>query len=388
MASASAARVLVADDQADVLEALRLLLRQTDLSADFVNSPAAVLERLRMAPYELLLLDLNYARDTTSGAEGLELLADVRAHDPALPVVVMTGWGTIETAVEAMRRGARSFVQKPWDNHALVGLLTREIEDARAARLRDARHLRDERDARLIQRSLLPQALPSLAGCDIAAAWRPADGFGGDCYDALAFGDDVIGLSIADVAGKGLSAALLMSNFQAAVRAFAQPEVQPATVCGNVNRLLCGHMVSGRFVTCCYLRVDCRGRTLTYANAGHNPPLLLRNGGGVESLSTGGTVLGVFAGSAYAEATLTLEPGDRLLLYTDGITEALAADGQEFGTERLVASALREPRETAAVMTGRIMDDLLAFTGGPLQDDATVMCLVIGEGCVEGGTTR
>jgi sigma-B regulation protein RsbU (phosphoserine phosphatase) len=278
-----------------------------------------------------------------------------------------------------MRRGARSFVQKPWDNHALIGLLTREIDDARAARARDARHLRDEHDARQIQRSLLPQTLPSLTGCEVAAAWRPASGFGGDCYDALAFGDDLVGLSIADVAGKGLSAALLMSNFQAAVRAFARPDVPPSVLCGNVNRLLCGHMVSGRFITCCYLQVDGRARTVTYANAGHNPPLLLRADGGVETLSTGGTVLGVFAGSTYAETTIDLRTGDRLLLYTDGITEALNAGGHEFGTDRLMESALRDPGASAAAMTARIMSDLLDFTAGSLQDDATVMSLVVGD---------
>ena len=119
-----------------------------------------------------------------------------------LPVVVMTGWATIDTAVEAMRRGARSLVQKPWDNTTLLGILEREIEDARAARQLDARRQRDDDDARLIQRSLLPVTPPRVGPYQLAAAWRPASGYGGDCYDVIPF-KGALGLSIADVAGKG-----------------------------------------------------------------------------------------------------------------------------------------------------------------------------------------
>ena len=108
------ARLLVADDQADVLEALRWLLTGEGYEPDFVNSTDAVMERLRAHDFDLLLMDLNYTRDTTSGREGLELISRVRAHDASLPIVVMTGWGSIDTAVEAMRRGAKSFVHMPW----------------------------------------------------------------------------------------------------------------------------------------------------------------------------------------------------------------------------------------------------------------------------------
>ena len=137
--SQTATRILVADDQADVLEALRFLLLGTGLEGDFVTSPAAVMERLSSRQYEALLIDLNYAtrHDVRPGGARSADTRSVEA-DPMLPVVVMTGWATIDTAVEAMRRGARSLVQKPWDNTALLGILEREIEDARAARQLDA----------------------------------------------------------------------------------------------------------------------------------------------------------------------------------------------------------------------------------------------------------
>src|SRR5690242_19448422 len=152
----TAARVLVAYDQPDVLEALRWLLSGEGYEPEFVNTTDGVLERLREGPFDLLLMDLNYSRDTTSGREGLELIPQVRAVDPTMPIVVMTGWGSVDTAVEAMRRGAKSFVQKPWEDETLLEILQREIDDARASKRRDAKQQREFEEARLIQRGLLP----------------------------------------------------------------------------------------------------------------------------------------------------------------------------------------------------------------------------------------
>jgi DNA-binding NtrC family response regulator len=128
------ARVLVADDQQDVREALRLLLKGEGFAPDVASSPSAVLEQARTRDYDALLIDLNYTRDTTSGREGLDLLARLQALDQTLPVVVMTAWGSVEVAVEAMRRGARDFVQKPWDNQRLLSILRTQIELGRALR--------------------------------------------------------------------------------------------------------------------------------------------------------------------------------------------------------------------------------------------------------------
>ena len=145
------ARVLVADDQADILEALRWLLTGEGYEPVFVASTDAALERLREDPFDLLLMDLNYSRDTTSGREGLDLIPKVLAIAPDIPIVVMTGWGSIDTAVEAMRRGARSFVQKPWEESTLLEIIDREIAEARAERRRDRKQERDFEEARLIR---------------------------------------------------------------------------------------------------------------------------------------------------------------------------------------------------------------------------------------------
>jgi sigma-B regulation protein RsbU (phosphoserine phosphatase) len=369
----TAAHVLVADDQPDVLEALRWLLTGEGYEPEFVSSTDAVLERLRARPFDLLLMDLNYTRDTTSGREGLELIPHVRAHDPSMPIVVMTGWGSVDTAVEAMRLGAKSFVQKPWEDVALLEILQREIDDARATKRRDAKLQRELDEARLIQRGLLPTALPQVPGLDLASSWQPANGVGGDCFDALPFGTAAVGLSIADVAGKGVPAALLMSNLQAAVRAFALDGAPPSSVCTSVNRLLCRNMAAGRFVTFCYTRIDVAAGRLTYANAGHNPPLLIRANGTAERLNPGGTVLGVFTESAYEQGDFEIGPGDRLIFYTDGITEGRDSSGEEYTEERLADAALRHRGLPAQELLAAVLSEVTAFNGNTFDDDATLI---------------
>src|SRR5437899_5563740 len=130
----AAPRILIADDQVDVLEALRLLLKGEGYRAETVTSPAKVQAALEAGEFDVVLMDLNYARDTTSGQEGLDLLARIQGLDSALPVVVMTPWANVELAVEAMRRGARDFIQKPWDNARLAAIVRNQIELGKALR--------------------------------------------------------------------------------------------------------------------------------------------------------------------------------------------------------------------------------------------------------------
>lgn len=366
-------RILVADDQTDILQALRLLLTDAGFETDLVSSVPDVIDRVGRATYDLLLMDLNYTRDTTSGREGLELIDSVRSRDATLPVVVMTGWGSIDTAVDAMRRGAKSFVQKPWDDATLVEVVKREIDEGLATRRRDASLAREYEEARLIQRTLLPASMPTFSGCQIASQWIPAFGIGGDCFDVIRFSDTRLAISVADVIGKGLPAALLMSNLQAAVRAFATPSAEPADVCDSVNRLLCRNIATGKFVTFCYAVIDTSARTITYANAGHNHPILLHPDGSVDRLTTTGLVLGVAADWAYSSGSFSLNSGDRLVCFTDGITEAASSDEEEFGDERLIetVAALRDgPADQIAQGVIQAVDE---WSGGSPQDDATLI---------------
>jgi sigma-B regulation protein RsbU (phosphoserine phosphatase) len=366
-------RILVADDQADILVALRLLLSEAAFDTTLVNSADAVMEHLGQNSFDLLLMDLNYTRDTTSGREGLELIERVRATDANLPIVVMTGWGSIDTAVEAMRRGARSFVQKPWDDTTLVEVVRREVDEGQSLRRRDARMAREHEEARLIQRALLPASMPAVRGNDLAAAWTPAAGLGGDCYDVIRFSDDRFAISIADVVGKGLPAALLMSNLQAAVRAFATPTADPHDLCASVNRLLCHNISAGKFVTFVYAVVDTGAGVIRYANAGHNPPIIARASGAIDRLAPTGLVLGVAPEWTYTSGVLPFAPGDRLICFTDGITEAVSPDDEEFGEEKLLAVIADTPRGSSEGLVQAISRAVAAWTCHEPQDDATLI---------------
>jgi sigma-B regulation protein RsbU (phosphoserine phosphatase) len=368
-------RILVADDQPDLVDALRLLLKPEGILVDAVFSPDAALTALGNGSFDLLLMDLNYTSDTTSGREGIDLLARVQALDGQLPVIVMTGWGSVDLAVEAMRRGVRDFVQKPWDNAQLVATLRTEIEEGRSRRERTAFERRELDEARRIQRKLLPSTMPQLDGFELAASWQPAAGVGGDCFDAIPFGRSRLGLSIADVVGKGIPAALLMSNLQAALRAFATGAASPADICHQVNRILCGHISEGRFISFVYCLVDGEDSRVTYANAGHYPPILVRADGSVERLDVGGAVLGVFPEGAYEQGHVALQPGDRLVLYTDGITEVLGAQDEEFGEQRLIDLTVANRTCSAPALQARLAEAVAAFSGGRFQDDATLIVL-------------
>jgi phosphoserine phosphatase RsbU/P len=375
-------RILIADDQHDLLDALRLLLKGEGIVTDAVTSPEGVVDAVGRSEYDLLLMDLNYTSDTTSGREGIDLLARVQQHDSLLPVIVMTGWGSVDLAVEAMRRGVCDFVQKPWDNQQLVTTLRTEIDKGRTRRRQRQLEARELDEARRIQRKLLPATLPQLDGCELAASWQPASGVSGDCFDAIAFGPSRLGLSIADVVGKGIPAALLMSNLQAAVRAFATEAAQPAELCQQVNRILCGNIAEGRFISFVYCTLDTDLGVLTYCNAGHYPPILVHADGSVERLGIGGPVMGVFPDAVYEQGRVVVGSGDRLVLFTDGITEVLQAgvDDQgpehiDFGEERLTSLAVEHRACSAPALQARLVTAVTSFAGGTFQDDATLIVL-------------
>ncbi len=383
-------RALIADDQPDVLIALRLLLRNAGYHTEAVTSPAEVLAAIKQSTFDLVLMDLNYARDTTSGQEGLDLITGIRNLDSSLPIVVLTAWGSVELAVEVMHRGGRDFVQKPWDNSALLKSLNRHIElgrKKRQQRLIDAEH-RSESDklhheleeSHEIQAALMPKTLPQIDGFDIAATWKPARTVGGDYYDVLKFSDQHTALCIADVAGKGMPAALLMSNVQAVLKSVASDFVESAEVCVRVNKVVCDNIVSHRFITCFYALLDTQNKKLSYSNAGHCPPMLIRDGACLR-LKEGGPVLGIFPDRPYAQSELELRRGDCLVLFTDGVTEARNAGGREFGEEHLEALVTGlltdEPQLRAGDLRDRIMGAVDEFSDGEVYDDATLMVVKV-----------
>src|SRR5882762_3574003 len=387
-------RILIADDQPDVLKALCLLLKGHGYTTETVTSPADLLDALGHAEFDLLLMDLNYARDTTSGREGLDLLTHLKALDGIPPIVVMTGWATVGIAVEAMQRGVTDFVEKPWTNSQLLEVLSKQItlgrerrESARLAVQETQAHKvivtqfheqeHEIAEARAIQEGFLPKEIPQLAGYEIAAAWQSARVVGGDYFDVLPFDGEICGLCIADVAGKGLPAALLMSNLQAAVRGLASPSLSPEALCARLNALLCRNIASDRFVTLFYAHLDGPARQLRYVSAGHNPPFVLHRDGSHERLREGGLVLGVFANQSFKSGTVQLQSGDRMVLYTDGVTEASNSEDEEFGEDRVLQVLQQDPTRTAVEIQKNILQAAAQFSRGPWQDDATLLVIAV-----------
>ncbi|MGC0773893.1 MAG: SpoIIE family protein phosphatase [Candidatus Acidiferrum sp.] len=389
-------RILIADDQPDVLNALRLLLKGQGYETEGVTSPAELLRALAAREFDLLLMDLNYARDTTSGREGLNLLSHLKENEDAPAIVVMTGWATVGLAVEAMQYGVADFVEKPWTNARLLEILQKQIalgRERRASRRRTAQENQDHKEialqfhqqekevaeARSIQEGLLPKVIPQLPGYEIAGAWQPAQNIGGDYYDVLAFEEATLGLCIADVAGKGLPAALLMSNLQAAVRGLASPSLPPDGLCTRLNSLVCHNTGNDRFITFFYAELDGPARILRYSNAGHNAPIVLHRDGSHERLEAGGGVLGVFPHQDFAAGAAQLAPGDRMILFTDGVTEASDRTGEEYGEERLLR-LLQDNRTVAAQsLQEKILASAGEFSGGRWHDDATLLVLAVSE---------
>ena len=228
--------------------------------------------------------------------------------------------------------------------------------------------------AREIQQSLLPKEIPQLEGFEVAAAWRPAREVSGDYYDVFKLDEHRLGVCIADVVGKGVAAALLMANVQAAVRAYASSAENAAQLCTKVNRLLCENLATGKFVTFLYGVLNNETRTFDYCNAGNVCPVLVSQGT-VRSIAVGGAVLGVFPEWQYESANLALGSGDRLLLVTDGITEASDAAEQEFGEEKLAEAALRHSKRTASEISRLLLEEVSAFCDSHFHDDATLLVI-------------
>ncbi|HKH98103.1 MAG TPA: PP2C family protein-serine/threonine phosphatase [Candidatus Sulfotelmatobacter sp.] len=224
-----------------------------------------------------------------------------------------------------------------------------------------------------IQQSLLPKEIPQVDGFEIAGAWEPARVVGGDYYDVIKLGRTKLGICIADVVGKSVSAALLMANVQATLRAFASEATLPSALCTRVNSVLCANIAMGKFVTLFYGVLDAERHEFLYTNAGHLLPILIRAGGEATELVNGGAVLGVFPAWRYEDSVVQLSPGDRLLLFTDGITEAALPGGEEFGEQRLVACARTYADKSASELKSCLLADVKQFCASQLADDVTLI---------------
>ncbi len=371
------ARILVSDDQHDILTALTLLLKLNGFRTETVDSPSQAIELVKAGRFDLILMDLNYTRDTTSGKEGLDLLRGLREAGHAAPIVVMTAWGNVPLAVEAMRLGASDFVQKPWDNDRLLDTLRKQLEQAALEQQRRERARTELDIARHVQQKLFPQKLKPLRTLDYAAACVPARDVGGDYYDFFDLGENRLGGLLADVSGKGVAAAMLMANLQATFRSQLDSGVREATelLC-TINRLFYAATPPEQYVTLFYFEYNDSTRTVHYVNCGHPAPALLRRSGDIERLDATSTVIGLFPQCQMEAAEVTIERGDVLALFTDGATDLVDDAGEEFGEQRFLNLVATTRRQSAQAATRHVTEKLQAFNSGREQfDDQTIVLL-------------
>jgi serine phosphatase RsbU (regulator of sigma subunit) len=298
--------------------------------------------------------------------------------------LITRGAASLQTAAAAIGRGDFSArVQVPSQDElgelaASFNRMAQGLEEGQRAMLEREQMRRELELARRIQSRLLPPGPPELPRLDVAAVNAMSQQVGGDYYDFVPLPDGRLGLCIADVAGKGVAAALLMSNVKAALISSASVESSPGGITTRVNRLLEQSIEPGRFVTFFFTSLDPATLRLEYVNAGHPAPILLRAGGAVERLTEGGTILGIDAGAAFECGSVTLAPGDLLALFTDGVTEAQGEGGELFGEERIESLLRAAQAGPAAEVLERLLDAVKTYEGERGQsDDLTAILLKV-----------
>jgi phosphoserine phosphatase RsbU/P len=228
-----------------------------------------------------------------------------------------------------------------------------------------------------IQRHLMPRETPQLAGFQIACAWQPAKSVSGDYFDVLPLGEGKLGLCIADVSGKGITAALLMANLQASVKAFVAQADSPAELCAKLNSVLCDTVAPGKFVTLFYGIIDSQRRQLHYENAGHCLPLLVHADGSILMPASYSGVLGLFSHWTYQNSDVQLQSGDCLVLMTDGVLEAANGDEEEFGYQRLIEVVKEKRGSGVHGIRTAILESVSEFCNGRFDDDASLIVVTV-----------
>jgi sigma-B regulation protein RsbU (phosphoserine phosphatase) len=368
-------KILIADDQYEILLALKLLLKQEGFETTMATSPDAVVGEAQRHQFDLILIDLNYTRDTTSGKEGLDLITQLRQMPHAAPVVVMTAWSTVPLAVEAMRTGAADFIEKPWDNRRLLSVLRQHLNPHQPPREERAVSA-DLEIARSVQNRLLPQTWPQLETLDYAVKYQPAGQVGGDYYDFLPAGDGSMVFVVADVSGKGISAAILMATIQSFFRSRAPHEFcYLRDLMESMNALFYRSSPPEHYATLFVMRYDEHSRRVAWINCGHTPPLLCR-GEGFEELGPSATVVGMFPEWTGEVRHSRLDAGDTMLIFSDGLTEAADRNNEEFGPDRLIRAVhacgeKNSPIELVDALGGQIRQ----HSDGQLTDDLTILAI-------------
>ena len=376
-------KILVVDDEPDLeplmLQRMRRHIRGGRYEFVFAGNGVEALQKLNEdETIDMVLSDINMPQ-----MDGLTLLDQIPNVSPDIRAVIISAYGDMQNIRTAMNRGAFDFVTKPVDFEDLQVTIDRTLrhldEWREAVSSRDKLvALENELDiASKIQQSILPGQFPTVQDFQIYANMEPAREVGGDFYDVIRLEYGRMGLAIADVSGKGVPAALFMMSSRTLLKGTAIGGGSPAEVVAQVNDLLYEQNEAAMFVTVLYAVYDPETSELTYACAGHDPPLIVHPDGSSTSLPlTGGLALGVVPQFDFGENTVSVAPGDTVVLYTDGVTEAMNGKDEQFGLDRLRETYASHPPADVKDAISTIFDAVGDFAGDtPQSDDVTCVAL-------------
>lgn len=366
-------RVLIVDDDEDMHRLLRSRLEARGHRVESVDSGEQALLRLGDINPDLIFLDLAMA-----GLTGLDVLDIIRARGLDIAIILTTAFGSEQVAVEALRRGADDYLRKPFDRTEFQAVLDRTLGRLELSRKNALlqRQL-DEKGRQLaaelaraaeVQSELLPRDTPKLPGFELAARCLPAREVGGDFYDWQQL-PGTLSLTVGDVMGKGMPAALLMATVRAVLRAVGSQHSPSSAVqfaAGALDRDLAR---SSAFVTLFHAQLDLSTARLRYVDAGHGHVVFLRADGSIEEMKPWGLPLGVLSEERYDEGTIEFAPGDLLVVYSDGLTDARP----ELRDQKVLADLLRQGGTASEI--AQMLADQATAAGGPLPDDLTIVAL-------------
>lgn len=387
-------KILSVDDETD-LEVLlsqyfRRRIRKGDFEFAFAHNGLEALKILLEHPdFDIILSDINMPE-----MDGLTLLTKVNElRNPALKCIMVSAYGDMGNIRTAMNRGAFDFATKPIDLQDLERTIDKAAEQIAFIKEAEREHsqldsIRYDLDiAREIQTSVLPKKFPPFPGLktvDLYASMKAAKSVGGDFYDFFLIDDQHLGIVMADVSDKGVPAAIFMAISRTVIRATALEEKGTAMCMEKANALLCRESVNSMFVTVFYGILNVETGELTYTNAGHNAPVVVRKNSKVEFLQpTGDVVLGISEPMSFHEKQLNLIIGDRLFLYTDGVTEAMNGQYEQFGEEHLLEVCGKMSLDSPQEMVKRIEEAVADFVNGAEQSDDITMMGVVFDSIIE-----
>ncbi len=375
--------VLAVDDTPENLDVVKGIL-VPDYQVKVATNGAAALKIVHRQAPDIILLDI-----MMPDMDGYEVCRRLKA-DPAtaaIPVIFLTAKDRTADEAGGFALGAADYIHKPVNPPILRARVDTHVElkrsmDEQLALGRELAAAKERMEADLqvgrdVQRSMLPTSLPARAEIELAAMMEPARELGGDFYDYFSLGDDAICFCVADVSGKGVGAALFMAMAKLAIKSSAAELQSPAQILTRVNRDLASDNPECMFVTVFLGVLDLRSGLLHYSNAGHNPPVLRTSGGELQELDERhGPLLGIDEDRDYAESSRQLSPGDTLLVYTDGVTEALNADEQFYEEHRLMQTLGEQGSGGAEQLMSAVRDSLTRFVAGAEQADDITMIAV------------